>query len=510
MKSNATFDQILAYLEKAPILSAFLIALTLRWLFLLIGFEDFWGDAHHSLIMSKITLENGFVYSDFKDRHLAWLPLYRYWGSFIILVTGTYSLLVMNIINSILGALTVSVSVWLGTKLLDKKSALLIGLTVAIMPYLIVFSVASMAEMMGGLLLLAWFTALFREKHVLVLLFGCLAVLTREELTILIGLSVVPLLYFKNYKGALYSMLGIGLGLGIWSWMAYVNSGNPLNWLLERFESTTRSTSYYAEEGNIWINNVLVPITTLVQAFPLVIFFIWLKRPTTTQTLSERKWFLLSGYITISFWVFFFIAQFKVIANPDPRFFVLTLPISIVWFFSLWERGYLKPFVSKNLVFGFLALTLFQLVVPYYRQYNLEPRKAVGEWLQTHTSEEIIWSDMAVSIVESKRDPAHFLSTDKLLIAEYGGFELEASQIKSEIIEHDIQYITSYNAPFNHTHMIWPQLELMQPFEWEGLTFIPVFEYSPYRMETFSIHGFLRQQFEAPLHPSSVWKVYSN
>lgn len=460
--------------------------------------------------MSKLTLDNGFVYSDFKDRHLAWLPLYRYWGSFIMLITGSYSLLAMNIVNSVLGAFTASLSAWLGIKLLDRKSAVLIGLAVALMPYLIVFSVANMAEMMGGLLLLAWFASIYREKYVLVVLFSGLAVLTREELTVLIGLSVLPLFYFKNYKGVIYSISGIMIGLGIWSWMAYINSGNPLNWLLERFESTTRSTSYYADEGNFWVDNILVPITTLVQAFPLVIFFVWLKKPAKSETLSERKWHLLLGYITISFWLFFFIAQFKVIANPDPRFFVLTLPISIVWFISLWKRGYFKAFVSERLVFGFLALTLLQLIVPYYRQYNLEPRKAAGEWLQVHTSEEVIWSDMAVSIVESKRDPGDFLSTDKLLIAEYGSFDVEASLIKSAIVEHDIEYITSYKAPFNHTHMIWPQLESMQPFEWEGITFIPVFEYTPFRMETFSINGFLRQQFEAPLYSSSVWKIYSN
>lgn len=510
MKSNPIFDQILAYLERAPILSAFLIALALRWLLLLIGFVDFWGDAHHSLIMSKLTLENNFIYSDFKDRHLAWLPLYRYWGSLIMLITGSYSLLVMNIVNAVLGSVAAALATGFGIRLFDKKTALLIGLAVAIMPYLIVFSAASMAEMLGGLLLLAWFISLYREKYLLVLLFSCLAALTREELTFLIGISIVPLLYFKNNKGAIYSIFGLIIGLAIWSWIAYYHSGNPLNWLLMRFESTTRSTSFYAEEVNRWHKNVLVPITTLLQAFPLVVFFIWLKRSTEKESLQERKWFFLMGFLTLGNWIFFFIAQFKIIANPDPRFFVLTLPITVIWFFSLWKRGYFKAFVSRNMVFGFLALTMFQLIVPYYRQYNLEPRRAVGNWLQEHTSDEMIWSDMAVSIVESERDPGDFVSSDKLFLKEYRNTDLDASYIKEKITEKNIQYLTSYNAPYDYTQTLWPQIKQMQPFEWEGITFVPVFEYQPFRMSTFSVHGYLRQQFEAPLYPASVWKIYSN
>ncbi len=427
-----------------------------------------------------------------------------------MLLTGSYSLAVMNVVNAVLGSVVAALAAWFGNALFDKKTAILIGLGVAIMPYLIVFSATSMAEMLGGLLLLAWLIALYREKYFLVFLFGCLAALTREELTFLIGVTSIPLLYFRNYKGVLYSIIGLIFGLGIWSWIAYYHSGDPLNWLFERLQSTSRSTDFYAEEVSVWRKNVFIPITTLLQAFPLVVFFIWLKISPEKQSIQERKWFFLMGFLTLSNWIFFFLAQFKVIANSDPRFFILTLPITIVWFFSLWKRGYFKAFVTRNMVFGFLALTMLQLIVPYYRQYNLEPRRAAGDWIEEHTSDEMIWSDMAVSIVESGRYPGDFFSTEKLLPDDYMSKEVEAAQIRSIIVGKNIEYLTSYNAPFDYTQTLWPQIRAIQPFEWEGLTFVPVFEYKPYRMETFSIHGYLRQQFEAPLYPATVWKIYTN
>ena len=57
-------------LEARPVFTSVLLAIFIRTLALLLGFQDYWGDSHHNLIMSKLTLDNGWVYSDFKDREL--------------------------------------------------------------------------------------------------------------------------------------------------------------------------------------------------------------------------------------------------------------------------------------------------------------------------------------------------------------------------------------------------------------------------------------------------------
>ena len=174
---------ILQKAESHFLLSTFLIAWIFRFLLLAFGFEDYWGDAHHNLIMSKLTLENGFLYSDFKDRHWTWLPLYRYFGSVVMFITGSYSLWIMNISNILIGALTAVLGSHFGSKLLDEKTGLLIGVSISLMPYLMVFSFINMAEMLGGFLLLGWLYVVYKEEYLFVILLAFFASLTRYELT---------------------------------------------------------------------------------------------------------------------------------------------------------------------------------------------------------------------------------------------------------------------------------------------------------------------------------------
>ena len=502
---------ILNRMQAFPLLSVFMLALLMRWGLLVLGFVDYWGDAHHNLIMSKLTLENGFVYSDFKDRHLTWLPLYRYWGSLIMLITGSYSLMVMNVVNSVNGSLVAVLGAWFTSSLTDKRTGFLAGLAIALLPYLMVFSYISQAEMLGGGLLLLWLVSLYKEKFWLSALFAALAALTRYELTFLIGLCMLPFLYFRNYKPILYSVGGLVLGLGIWSWWAWLNSGNPINWLLMRIQSTTHSSGYYAEDANLFFDNIFIPVTTVLQAFPLVVFFIWWKKPEDHKPIKDRFWFFMMGYITLAHWLFFFLAQFKIMAYPDPRFFILSLPITVIWFFGMWQRGYFRPFVQRRIVFLFLIFSLLQLIVPYFRQYSLQPRKEVGTWIKENVEgEEVIWSDLAVSIVESDRDPKSFISSDKLLPKPVRQTGQQTEWILNKIDTLNVEYITSYKVPFDYTQTLWPEISELQPFEWEGVTFVPVFYYEPYRYREATIHNYLRQQFEAPLETASIWKIYRN
>lgn len=511
MSTHSISESILNQVQKFPYLSIFILALALRLLLIVLGFVDYWGDAQHNLIISKLTLENGFVYTDFKDRELAWLPLYRYWGSLIMLITGTYSLTVIHFVNTIIGALTAVITAWVGVILINKKTGLYIGLVAACIPYMIVFSYVNVAEMAGALLLLGWFFGLIKKKYWIALICASLGALTREEIIFLIGVSFVPLFYLKNYKAVSYSILGLVLGLGIWSWWSYVNTGNLLSWLLNRFQSTTSSTAFYADGGNFLVEYLLTPFSSLLQIFPLILFFIWFKKPDSKRSCENKEWIDLLGYLAVAHWVFIFIAQFKIIAYPDSRLFVLTLPMAIIWFFSLLQRGYFRKFVSQRVIILLIGISLVQLVVPYYRQYSLQPRKEVGRWIQENVKDDqLIWSDQAVAIVESKRDPNLFISTDKLLPSSVKGSGVEDRWVQAMIEEKDIQFVTSYNAPFDYTQQLWPETQTLQPFEWRGITFVPVFIYTPYTRIDGSIHALLREQFEAQLQVGSIWKLYRN
>ena len=182
----------------------FIFALILRGVLLLLGFTDYWGDAHHNLIISKLTLDNGFIYSDFKDRHLTWLPLYRYWGTWIIWLTGNASLWVMNIANILLGSLTVVVGTRLAIEISDRKIGIMTGVAMACMPYLMVFSYISMAEMLGGLLLISWCYFVLKEKTWLIFVIAFLATLTRYELIVLLGVTSILMWFFLQASSILF------------------------------------------------------------------------------------------------------------------------------------------------------------------------------------------------------------------------------------------------------------------------------------------------------------------
>lgn len=156
MKSTELTSLWLKELEARPVFMAVVAAILIRALALIIGFQDYWGDSYHNIIMSNLTLDNGWVYSDFKDRHLTWLPAFRYWGSLVIWITGSAKLITLNIANSFLGVVIVGLGTWLVRTVVGNKTAIVAGILLALMPYLIVFSYMNMAEGFGALLILYW------------------------------------------------------------------------------------------------------------------------------------------------------------------------------------------------------------------------------------------------------------------------------------------------------------------------------------------------------------------
>ena len=62
------------------------IALLVRFFYLGLGLPDLWSDAYHNWYISWATIENGWVYSDYKGRELVWLPFYRYLSTAVIYI----------------------------------------------------------------------------------------------------------------------------------------------------------------------------------------------------------------------------------------------------------------------------------------------------------------------------------------------------------------------------------------------------------------------------------------
>ncbi len=507
MSKNYTQSLWLNKLEAYPIYTALILALFTRSAVLLLGFQDFWGDSHHNLIMSKLTLDNGWVYSDFKDRHLTWFPAIRYWGAMVQWVTGTYSLQIMQIANTILGIATVGVGTLLASRIFEKKWVLFTGLLLAIQPYLIVFSYMNMAEIMGALVIVSWFFGLHQQNRWIIIGSTFLAVLTRTELLYLVGITVIYLFLIGEKKRALWSAIGSGAGVLVWFGYSWNTTGSPLGWMLIRIGSTTSSTNFYTEDVNSVVRYVFTPLFVLLQGFPIIVFFIWLKK--TSIRFREYSIVTLIGFFLLNHLIFFLFAQTTIISYPEARFFVIVLPIATIWFVALMANGYFRPFVDQRKVILFLALTLTQLIVPYYRQYSLQPRKEIGFWMKENINQKTkIWSDLAVPIVESELDLDYFISSYYLL--NENRYQHDDSVRMAEALKAmKVEYIASYPEIFDYSTFLIPELRNHKPFEWNGITFIPVFVYEPYTMQQASVHDYLRYRFEEATNPASVWRIYT-
>ncbi len=506
MNTHTVQRHWLAKLEAHPVITALFLAVVTRSLVLILGFQDFWGDSHHNLIMSRLTLVNDWAYSDFKDRHLTWLPAIRYWGAIVQWVTGTYSLQVMNVANSILGIATVGIGAHFATKLFENKWALYAGVILAIQPYSIVFSYMNMAEVLGALVVLGWFYGLHKQIPWVILITTFLAVLTRTELIYLVGITIIYLFVIGERKRAFWSAIGAGTGLILWFAYSWWATGNPLGWMLIRIGSTTSSTEFYTEDANLIIRYGLLPLFALLQAFPLIVFFIWLKK--TAITFNEYSIQTLIGFFLLNHFIFFLLAQTTIISYPEARFFAIVLPIATIWFVWLMAHGYFRAFVDQRKVIVFLGFCLLQLIIPYYRQYSLQPRKEIGYWMKDNLREDTkIWSDLAVPIVESEIDPKAFISSFYLL-DETPYQEGDAQRIARALISNEVEYVASYPEIFDYSTFLIPDLREFEPFEWQGITFVPVYKYEPYSMQKSSVHDYLRYRFEESTQPASIWRIY--
>lgn len=119
-----------------------------------------------------------------------------------------------------------------------------------------------------------------------------------------------------------------------------------------------------------------------------------------------------------------------------------------------------------------------------------------------------IWSDLAVPIVESQLELSYFISSYYLL-DEAPHQADDASRMADALREQNVEYIASYPEIFDYSTFLIPELKTHYPFEWQGITFVPLFVYEPYSMKEASIHDYLRYRFEEGANPASIWRIYT-
>ena len=250
--------------------TVFLFALILRIIYLSFGIADYWGDAFHNVFISKLTVENDWVYSDYTGRQVVWLPFYRYLVTLFMFAFDQYDLVIPHVVNIILG----SVSCALVAKLVSfagrKDIGLLSGCGLAVLPWHIAYSNLNTQEMLCGTILLLVVFSYTNKQWFWLAPLAFIGVLTRNEMTPILSVFGLYLIYRKDWKSAGAMLIGGVTGLTLWGFWCYSNTGNFFWWITERSLGSSWNHVFQMQQDRI-AGNWYSPILSILQVFPYLI-----------------------------------------------------------------------------------------------------------------------------------------------------------------------------------------------------------------------------------------------
>ena len=460
----------------------FLIALVTRFLFYLLDIPDYLGDAFHSWMISVATIENDWIYSDYKGRELVWLPFHRYLVSVFMIIFSSYDMAVTDALNILLGAITCGVISLITNRLSNRQMGLFAGITLALTPSHVSYSNINTPEILAGLILsLVVYVALFKKSFwLLPLVF--IGVLTKNELTMLLVMFGGLLVLHGNWRPSLFMVAGGLLGLGVWMWWCYNQTGYPFFWLTERaagsrwdhlFQVAKGSYSYDLGKYSHYIERTFPFIVVI----PVIIWLCWDKVKSTLRQKRTRLVIL----VVWSHWIFIFFMAFYFFPTLSIRYFLFTLPLAIsmlfIWLHEL--HGIKKKGLYLAVIIILLAAIFRQYPNAHFRRYSYAPPREVGKFIeQMSPVEGNFWIDFPVAIYYSGLPLDSFYS-GKQIFVNSDPDQQWTTNLYNQLKEKRINYIMSAPVSYSRVLNIWPQMKTREPFEWMGIWFEPVFRYDP-------------------------------
>lgn len=484
------------------ILIPMIIGFVVRIIYHLFDIPDFWGDSFHNIYISKSTIENHWIYSDYKGREVVWLPFYRYVIAFFMYLFGSDSMTVPHLINIIIGSISCGILARLTALETSKEFGALAGLILALLPWHIAYSHMNMPEMLGSTIILLIILMQRLGKWIWIIPLSFIGALTKNEVTLYCGVFGLYVIWNRDWRSAMALILGGGLALICWGFWNLQETGHFFWWITERSLGSSWDKVFYNKGGGSWI----VPFLSIIQVFPLVLIFPILSRKLAKQSWGNRSAFLLAlTFLVIFNWLFIIMMNFGYFPSPDARYFILTLPITCVVFvawISKIENG--KRLVMRSVVIISLVL-LFQVPTFYVLHYILNPSIELGRFIQEKGLNKVnSWNDFPTSLYYGDIDIDRSFSSKMLApkkIRESIDFN---DQLLANLQSNSIQYVAYQNVPHSYVNAVWPQMKSDLPFEWKGLHFEPIFNYSYLKSNT--ILESLRSYVEKD-RASSLWKV---
>lgn len=522
-KPNSDRLKTLALCAGVFVLALGVRAWTLTWL------TDFWGDSYHHWLITRLTMQNGGVYSDYKGLEVVWSPLYHYVSMLPLWLSGRTDIVPLHWMNSVLGALACALAAYVAWRMFaNRAAALAAGAVLAVMTWHIAFSGMNVAEVFSGVLILAVVLLVLckpeaaqrtepsvrsmlwqrlswaRVGHWFLLLLLAVAMpLTRTDLSVYLGIIVLWLWIQKRYADAVVIAGGVVLALGAWSLWSYVKTGNFLYWYQE----------YAKNNLHDWL--LLNPPTTnpafafadyLNRLSPLVLPTLWggVLSAVTWQGAARRNIWLVTALLA-GHALFLIVGYTRgIVPLLTERYLALDLPLVAVlvgglivlvgdgvgnvmaWIqtqlpHAVGDRRVTRRWGQAMVAAGLVVLTLvrFWNDMPELaiRRWGIDPEWQIGNYLYAQVQPgDVVLTDAPVAIYRSGKPLAQFISTRQL---KQGVAPLEALALA------DVDWIVSQPQSYDVASSYIPRalLETHTSGTVEGVRFEPVWRYDPQKTD---------------------------
>jgi hypothetical protein len=488
---------------RTAVLVTLVVAVATRLVYAAWAVTDFWGDAYHHWLISRLTVANDWVYTDYKGLETVWLPGYHYLTAAVMAIGGRADLAPAHLANVLLGILACGLLAWLVAQITHSwRVGLAAGVTLALLPWHIAYSHMNMPEVVAGVLLLSTLLAARRGRVALLAILAFASALTRHELTLLLVPVAVWLAWRREWRALVGLAAGSGLGILVWSVWSYHIEGDPLYWWTRYRALTAWDARFWAEAGvrltdlqTLWeaARKAFPPVTLVgLATLGALLFAPWRRR------VPREGWLMLA--LVMLHWSALglgFVAGN--LPSADPRYVLVSLPITVgagVILIAALPFGRTRWAVT--VLYALLLVSSLVRQLPDFRgmAYTLAPERAAGEFLgRIAPAEGQFWVDAPVAIYFSGLEPGRFRSSDRLLPETARERDDIADFALDAVDTHDIQYVLWEDVSYTFVQHVWPQMARGEAFEQNGFRFEPVFQYSGWELD----YG---------ARPTMIWHVF--
>jgi len=450
-----------------------LAGLFVRVLWSFWGASEYWGDGYHNIWIINQTQEFG-NYFDYKDRHLVWLPAYRFllWIEYTVLAPDRLNNLITPFLLQI-WYLTISFR-FAFRKLKLEKNALTIAF-ILLWPLPIIYGGLNMPEGLA----LASITTIFYFAHssgssrnlLMIGLFSALAALTRHEATAFLGIYTLVLFILGNRWKSVSIVIGVVFGLLILSGWNWLLSENPFFWLTSKFNASSSGASDFIERVGL-VPRISEALFAVILVFPWLIaapFYMRSFRKSISELRDESLTPVFTS--TIIFLAVFLVGSLFFFHGADPKYLLIaSFPC------SLWTIYFLR---TQKRIIQQTAIGILICLIPLYallfhiRSFNLELERRLGEQLEAIIPTDFdgkLWCDFPTVLVYADWNPGQVISSDQI----NRELETSATQLIEILHTEEIEYIISADYDHSSVFSLFEEMEEGVAFTIGDIQFTPV------------------------------------